>query len=420
MIHRVRGWSAQWGPIFPLLVAELTIWIGFGALLPILPIYFTEHGVDIKTLGVVVAAWPAARLVGEPLFGWLADRVPRKPLMVTGLLLASAFAVLPLYIVGPVAFVIFRALSGFATAMYDPAARGYIVDANPPERQGEAFGVYGSAQTGGFLIGPALGGIAAAITGQPTIVFWIAGITLVISALLVAWRVPEREHVPPEPAPADDEPEDDTGLSRPRRLFNLLLVAAMAFTVASYFAGGSYEVIWSLYLTSLGANLGQIGITFFSFGLPPLLLSPFMGRFIDREGGFLALTLGLAGIGISGLLYPAIPEIWWMVVLGIFEGTAFAAASPAIYLLVARSSPVGRTSTAQGIIGASGTIATIAASLLAGYLASTDLRLPFWATGIVSLVALGIGLLIGRKRLYVAMQPRRPAPVVTSATEAVL
>ena len=67
MIHRVRGWSAQWGPIFPLLVAELTIWIGFGALLPILPIYFTEHGVDIKTLGVVVAAWPAARLVGEPL-----------------------------------------------------------------------------------------------------------------------------------------------------------------------------------------------------------------------------------------------------------------------------------------------------------------------------------------------------------------
>src|SRR5207344_1180016 len=136
-------------------------------------------------------------------------------------------------------------------------------------------------------------------------------------------------------------------------------------TMASYFAGGSYEVIWSLYLTSLGADLGQIGITFFSFGLPPLLLSPFMGRFIDREGGFLALTLGLAGIGISGLLYPAIHEIWWMVVLGIFEGTAFAAASPAIYLLVARASPVGRTSSAQGIIGASGTIATIAASLLA-------------------------------------------------------
>ena len=162
----------------------------------------------------MVAAWPAARLVGEPLFGWLADRVPRKPLMVTGLLLASAFAVLPLYIVGPVAFVIFRALSGFATAMYDPAARGYIVDANPPERQGEAFGVYGSAQTGGFLIGPALGGIAAAITGQPTVVFWIAGHH-------AAWsrRCSSRgacrsaSTCPPEPARGRRRAaEDDTGL----------------------------------------------------------------------------------------------------------------------------------------------------------------------------------------------------------------
>jgi MFS family permease len=410
VIHRARAWSAQWGPIVPLLVAELTIWVGFGALLPILPIYFTEHGVDIRTLGVVVAAWPAARLVGEPLFGWLADRVPRKPLMVLGLVLASVFAVLPLFVVGPVAFAIFRALQGFATAMYDPAARGYIVDANPPERQGEAFGVYGAAQTGGFLIGPAIGGIAAAVSGQPTIVFWIAGFTLLLSAILVAWRVPEREHVPVDQPVDADAAAEEPGWSRPRRLVNLLLVAAMAFTIGQYFAGGSYEVVWSLYMTSLGASLDQIGISFFSFALPPLLLSPFMGRFIDREGGFLALTLGVAGIGISGLLYPLIPEIWWMVVLGVFEGVAFAAASPAIYLLVARSSPAGRSSTAQGIIGASGTMATIAASLLAGILASSDLRLPFWATGTATLIALGVGLLIGRRRLYDAMQPRRPSP----------
>lgn len=416
MIHRARAWSAQWGPILPLLVAELTIWVGFGALLPILPIYFTEHGVDIRTLGVVVAAWPAARLVGEPLFGWLADRVPRKPLMVLGLVLASVFAVLPLFVVGPVAFAVFRALSGFATAMYDPAARGYLVDANPPERQGEAFGVYGSAQTGGFLLGPALGGIAAAVTGQPTVVFWIAGVTLVLSAVLVAWRVPERPHVRAE-VPAGDVPAEAEASSRPKRLLNLLLVSAMAFTVGLYFAGGSYEVIWSLYMTSLGASLDQIGLSFFSFGLPPLLLSPFMGRFIDREGGFLALTLGVGGIGVSGLLYPLIPEIWWMVVLGVFEGTAFAAASPAIYLLVARSSPAGKTSTAQGVIGASGTLATIAASLLAGILAASDLRLPFWATGTATLIALAIGLLIGRRHLYAAMQPRRPGPASGTALE---
>ena len=420
MIDRVRAWAAQWGPIAPLLLAELTIWIGFGALLPILPIYFTQHGVDIRTLGIVVAAWPAARLVGEPIFGWLADRVNRRPMMIAGLLLAGVFAVGPLFAVGPVGFIVFRALSGFASAMYDPAARGYLVDANPPERQGEAFGIYGSAQTGGFMLGPAIGGVAAAITGQPTVVFWIAGITLILSAILVAWRVPELEHLAPVAAAAEHgagEAVDASGWPRPTRLRNLLLVAAVFFTVANYFAGGSYEVVWSLYMTSLGATLDVIGISFFTFGLPPLLLSAFFGRFIDREGGFWALVLGIAGIGISGILYPAIPEVWWMIVLGLFEGTAFAMAVPAIFLLVARASPVGRTSTAQGIIGASGTTGTIVASVLAGTLAATDLRLPFWVTGTVTLVCLAGGLLLGRRRLYDAMQPRRAAPAAPPAQE---
>jgi MFS family permease len=418
--HRIRVWAAQWGPIAPLLLAELVIWVGFGALLPILPLYFTENGVDIRTLGIVVAAWPAARLVGEPLFGWLADRVNRRPMMIVGLLLAGVFAVLPLFAVGPAAFVVFRALSGFASAMYDPAARGYLVDANPPERQGEAFGIYGSAQTGGFMLGPAIGGVAAAMTGQPTIVFWIAGITLILSAILVAWRVPELAHLKHVDAvDGVDEVVDAAGWQRPTRLRNLLLLAAVAFTVGTFFAGGSYEVVWSLYMTSLGASLDVIGLSFFTFGLPPLLLSAFMGRFIDREGGFLAIVIGIAGIGISGLLYPAIPAVWWMVVLGLFEGTAFAMAMPAIFLLVARASPTGRSSTAQGILGASGTTGTIVASLLAGTLAATDLRLPFWVTGTVTLVCLAIGLLLGRRRLYDAMQPRPASgPAAASPAEA--
>ena len=190
MNRRLRAWLAQWGPVLPLLLAEATIWLGFGALLPILPIYFTQHGVDLPTLGVVVAAWPAARLVGEPFFGWLADRVARRPMMITGLVLASVFAVLPLFVVGPAAFILFRACSGMAAAMYDPAARAYLVDANPPERQGEAFGLYGAAQTGGFMLGPAIGGVLAAITGQPTVVFWVAGVALLVSAILVAVLVP--------------------------------------------------------------------------------------------------------------------------------------------------------------------------------------------------------------------------------------
>ena len=77
MIDRLRAWLERWGPILPLLIAEFIVWLGFGGLLPVLPIYFVEQGIDLATLGLVIAAWPAARLITEPVFGWLADRTAR-------------------------------------------------------------------------------------------------------------------------------------------------------------------------------------------------------------------------------------------------------------------------------------------------------------------------------------------------------
>jgi len=57
---RFSTWLDRWGGIVPLLVAEFIVWLGFGALLPILPLYFTHQGVDLALLGLVIAAWPAA------------------------------------------------------------------------------------------------------------------------------------------------------------------------------------------------------------------------------------------------------------------------------------------------------------------------------------------------------------------------
>ena len=239
MPKRVRVWLTHWGPILPLLVAEASIWLGFGALLPILSIYFIQHGVDLPTLGIVVAAWPAARLIAEPFFGWLADRTSRKPLMVAGLSIAAVVAVLPLFASGAVAFIALRALAGLCAAAYDPAARGYLVDANPPERHGEMFGLYGSAQIGGFMIGPAVGGLAAAATGQPVVVFWVAGIFVAVSALLVAFFVApvarQTHSAVPRPVLVA-QPGAEAPL---RSLLNGLLLAAIVFNIGSFLAGGT-------------------------------------------------------------------------------------------------------------------------------------------------------------------------------------
>ena len=413
--HRLSGWIERWGPVLPLLIAEGVIALGFGAILPILPLYYTSHGVDLPTLGLVVAAWPAARLFGEPLFGRLADRTSRKWLMVGALVVSAVAIVLPLFLVGPTAFVLLRALAGLAAAAYDPAARGYLVDANLPERQGETFGLYSAAQMGGFMVGPAVGGIAVAVTGEPTVVFWVCGIAFAVSSVLVAVRVADRPRAAtPARAGEPGAPAPETA-PHPVRLLNRLLVVAVILNMGSFLASGTYEVIWSVYMTSLGASIALIGVSFFTFSLPVMLLSPFTGRYVDRRGGYIALVVGTIGFATCGVVYPLVPSVWWMVGLGLVEGTAAALSSPALYTLVARASPPGRSSTAQGLFGAAGTVGTIVASVAAGYLAAIDLRLPFIASGLATLVLLGIGVAVGGRGLWSALQPSHLTPAVATA-----
>lgn len=449
-LSRVTTWLERWGDIAPLLLAEFIVWLGFGALLPVLPLYFTSQGVDLALLGLVIAAWPAARLVGEPIFGWLADRTARIPLMVIGLVATGIFSVLPLVFTGPLAFLLLRAGSGFATAVYDPAARGYLTDATPPERRGEAFGLYGAVQMGGLLLGPAIGALGAARFGGISFVFVFGGIAALLAAVPIGLRgreSGERTH----PAPSHDSTEFPTeapstlgraaaAIDRdrparpgveagsgadvdpdmvwraedpaPTRLWNRALIAVLVINAGGYFAGGTYEVIWSLFLQHLGAGLDLIGLTFAMFGLPVLLLSPLAGRLVDRRGSRAFIVLGSILPAVVGILYTRLIDPILAVPLILVEATGFAMLNPALYAVVAANSPAGRSSTAQGIFGAAGTVGFIVASLIAGVLAQADIVYPLYVFSAVLLISLVAGLLIGGPRLRGRpMPPMPPMPV---------
>lgn len=408
MTTPLTAWVERWSAILPLLLAELVVWLGFGALLPVMPLYFRDHGVDLATLGIVTAAWPAARLVGEPIFGWLADRVRRVPLMVAGTAGAAIFQFLPLVFVGPAPFVVLRGLQGLATSMYDPAARGYITDATPPERRGEAFGLYSAAQMGGLLLGPAIGGLGTAYLGGVGFVFVFGALSSLVAAGVMALRVRETPHLaggrafasfdatefPPRPRlPHVDAPVERAAPAMSLR--NRLLVAALVINVGGNFAAGTYDVVWSIYLQGLGAGIELIGFTFAMFGLPILVLSPAFGRRVDRGGVVRYLVVGGLAPAITGVLYTVMPSTGWAVPLILVEATGFAMLNPALFAMVAAGSPPGRSSTAQGIYGASGTIGFVVASLLAGVLAGADIRLPFYAFSTVMLACLVGGLAVG-------------------------
>jgi MFS family permease len=438
MLDRLRAWLDRWGPILPLLVAEFIVWLGFGGLLPVLPIYFNEQGIDLATLGLVIAAWPAARLISEPIFGWLADRTARVPLMVIGLVAAGVFGALPLVWTGPVAFLLLRAGAGLGSAIYDPAARGFLTDATPPDRRGEAFGLYGAAQMGGLLLGPSIGAFGAGQFGGIAFVFVFSAIAAIVAAIAIALRVREegpahkadaapssdRTALPPDSPYVEGRAAaalvaDSAGAAdratvadgRAMRLLNRGLIAAIILNAGGYYGGGTYEVIWSLFLQGLGADLALIGLTFAMFGLPVLVLSPLAGRLVDRRGSFAFIVLGMVLPAVTGILYTLMRDPTFAVPLILIEATGFAFLNPAVYAVVAASSPPGRSSTTQGLFGAAGTLGFIVASVTAGILAERNILFPFYAFSVVMTVSLVLAIVVGGATLQgrVARPSQAPA-----------
>ena len=394
MNRRLRAWLAQWGPVLPLLIAESTIWLGFGALLPILPLYFTaarRRPADARRRGGGLAGRAAhrradLRLARRPGRRG-ADDDHRAP---AGLGVRGAAAV--------------HRGAGLRSSSCAPCrasprrcttrrrAPTSSTRTRPSDRARRS-GSTARRRPAASCSGRRSAALAAAVTGQPEVVFWVAGITLLVSATLVALRVPELPHLraalpggaasggaapgPPEPVPAWRGPGRTTrqargpathgGLARPA-CATRCSCRRSASAMGTFFAGGSYEVVWSLYMTSLGADLAaSSGSRFVAFA--PAAPAPVaVHRPLHRPLGWLPRARGghRRASRSAASCTRSCPSVWWVVVLGLVEGTAFALASPALYLLVARAAPAGRSSTAQGLLGGAGTLGTIVASLAAG------------------------------------------------------
>ena len=431
----ISAWLRRWHPLLPLFSVQMIVTIGFGALLPVLPLYVQEHGIDASGLGIIVAAWAVAKLMFEPLFGWWADRHSRKPQMVGGLLALAVVSVLPLFFTTFAAFVALRFLAGVATAAYDPAARGMVVDATDEDERGEAFGFYGAFQIAGFVIGPAIGGLGATVFGGYTFPFVFTGLlALVGMGVLIRYLDPnphavesaEFEHdpdakpLPPgEPFTASQTlviPTDDrtTQAQAPlRAVFNRTIIAALVLTFGLYLSFGTYEVIWSIYLIELGATVAWVSLTFVLFGIPEMILGPIAGRMVDRRGPVGVIIGSSLMIIVAGSIYATATHYLVPSVVVPFEAAATAAMGPALFAMLARGTPAGRSSTAQGIFGATATLALVVASLAAGWLFEQGVGLPFWFFVVGMIVCTVTGLLI-----YRSASPPTPATPGRSPTPA--
>ena len=156
----------------------------------LLPLFYASHGLAIAEVGILAAAYPAVWGLAQIGTGALSDRIGRKGLVVTGMLVQAAAIGLIAAATTFGVWLLAAALLGLGTAMVYPTLLAAVADVAGPSWRGAAVGVYRLWRDLGFAAGAIVAGVIADRAGMPAAIAAIGAVTAA-SGLVVLVRMRE-------------------------------------------------------------------------------------------------------------------------------------------------------------------------------------------------------------------------------------
>lgn len=148
---------------------------------------------------------------------------------------------------------------------------------------------------------------------------------------------------------------------------------------------GAFDTIWALYLTSRGANTFAVGLSFFTFALPAMLLSGYAGSLGDRFGPRRLIVGALVCTALFAGIYPFVSSVPWLIGLGLVEGAFTISGLPSTMAEVSRLSEVGQYARTQAVYQTVQTAVQIVGALAGGALFTLGAPYAFLSITLVCL-----------------------------------
>lgn len=376
----------------PLALVFLIVFIdlmGFGIVIPLLPLYGEAYSPTPMAFGFMMAAYSLMQFLFAPLMGRISDRFGRRPVLLLSLAGTVAGYLLFAFQDSFLLLVVARVVGG-AMGANVATAQAVIADITGPEDRARGMGLIGAAFGLGFILGPALGGTAYRFGHSFPGALAAA---LSATALLLAWFTLPETWPPDRRARA---PVSASGWFRPRHLgaalrhpqVGLLLVLFFLST----FAFANFESTFALLLLErFGLTMVQVTYLFVFIGvLAALVQGGLVGRLARRYGETRLIVSGAVLLLPSYLAMTAVASIPALLAVLPFLALGAGLVGPALSSLVSRLSAEDEQGGILGVYQSMASMARILGPFWGVYAFSRfGSATPYWtAAGTGALVLL--------------------------------
>jgi MFS family permease len=367
------------GIIFLTVLIDL---VGFGLILPLIPIYSENFHAKGWMIGAIMASYSLMQFIFAPIWGRVSDRIGRRPV-----LLGSTACACLSYVIfaigsglsGNLALVVIlfsRLFAGICGANIT-VAQAYIADITPPEQRSAKMGLVGMAFGIGFILGPVLGGLSAKYFGQ-TAPGWTAASICAFNFIWASLRLAESWK--PASHTVTQRPHIEQWLHilrmpRLNLLIGIFFLATFCFTCFETTIG---LLVMKNFNINVKSGLGTVSwlIAYCGF-VGALVQGGAIKRLVKMMGEprLIAVSLFLASVGIGILPYLS---TWGCLLggLGIFSiGSSLT--RPPVFGMISMLAPANEQGATMGVAQGVSSLARIIGPVFAASLFVRNAPLPY-------------------------------------------
>jgi DHA1 family multidrug resistance protein-like MFS transporter len=364
-----------------IMIMLITIFLGFGIIIPVLPEMIVGSGEDRFHLYVMLAVYSATSFLLSPFWGALSDRIGRKPVLLVGIIgFSLSFLLFGLAEGNLFLMYLSRLLGGLFSGATTACAVAYVADITTEEKRTRAMGLVGMSIGLGFIFGPGIGGLLS-VFGNEVPFFAAAGLALLNFGFALAMLT---ESLP------KGLRSGSSGLQGSRwaafqgpikYLFVLMFVLTFALA-------GLESTLQYFQIERFEATPKDIGVMFLISGIVGALIQ---GGFIRRyakpgtEPTLIRVGLTVQALGFILLLFSS--SVWTASIFLSVFAIGNSLLRPCVTSMITQTTQAGQGIT-NGLSSSMDSLGRIAGPLVAGGLFELEYAYPFFVGAAISLGAM--------------------------------